>query len=367
MIYHTKYVGWDDELNRNALSKVFNDISRILDSAGVHNIEIQCRRGKREISIAERIILQRTILHEWEQACSQLEQGDWLIVEYPPIERFTAFRRMMKRLQRRGVQLAYHIVDFNTIRRVGYDRAARLKMELIRIDERFILKTADMLLSHNSTFRDRLLDMGANCDIYAFELYDHLVEGYDTGHTLCPRPKDGAVIIAANLLRSKASYLDELPEDCCFNLYGDNYSGEESENVRFMGAFDSEELAMIMQGSYGLIWDGDSARSVQGHYGEYLKYNTPHKICLYLSADLPVIVWSGSAMAEIISREKCGFTVDSLYDIGSIIRSMTDEEYREICSNAARIGARVRSGCYIRRVINDAFGFEEKEDHNGRV
>ena len=89
----------------------------------------------------------------------------------------------------------------------------------------------------------------------------------------------------------------------------------------------------------------------QGSYGEYLRYNNPHKTSLYLTACIPVIVWKESAMADFVLKNKLGITVEKLEDIGRKISEITEEEYREMIQNTVKISNRLKTGEYLKKAI----------------
>ena len=56
------------------------------------------------------------------------------------------------------------------------------------------------------------------------------------------------------------------------------------------GSFLPDELPSALEGSFGLVWDGDSSKTCSGVFGEYLRYNNSHKASLYLASGFPIIV-----------------------------------------------------------------------------
>ena len=70
-----------------------------------------------------------------------------------------------------------------------------------------------------------------------------------------------------------------------------------------------------------------------GNTGEYLKYNNPHKLSLYMASGLPVIVWKKSAIAEFVLSNNVGIAVDSIFEIKDNINKITDEQYADMRKN----------------------------------
>ena len=58
------------------------------------------------------------------------------------------------------------------------------------------------------------------------------------------------------------------------------------QNVVYKGVYPPDQLPDKIQGGWGLIWDGSSLKGCQGNYGEYLKYNNPHKTSFYIAMEM---------------------------------------------------------------------------------
>lgn len=75
------------------------------------------------------------------------------------------------------------------------------------------------------------------------------------------------------------------------NAYGNHFDQSKAEKALcYKGSFHPDVLPGILEGDFGLVWDGISAQSCIGNTGEYLKYNDPHKTSLYIASGIPVIV-----------------------------------------------------------------------------
>ena len=69
-------------------------------------------------------------------------------------------------------------------------------------------------------------------------------------------------------------------------------------------------------------------------------------------AGIPVIIWSGAALADYIEQNGLGFCVDSLQDIAAKIAELSPDEYRQMRKNAASEGARIRAGFFFDRALS---------------
>lgn len=116
-------------------------------------------------------------------------------------------------------------------------------------------------------------------------------------------------------------------------LYG-SVSNPEKFNgkAQYLGLFFPDEIQNI-KGSWGLVWDGECIDCCGRNYGEYLKIIAPHKFSMYLAAELPIIVWKESAMADIVEKFNLGITINSLSEISARIDALDDNYYQSIlCS-----------------------------------
>ena len=102
------------------------------------------------------------------------------------------------------------------------------------------------------------------------------------------------------------------------------------------------------------VWDGEKPDTCAGGTGEYLRYNNPHKLSLYLSAGLPVIIWKEAAEAEFVERTGAGLTVASLYEVKEILDNMTEEQYKGYASAAETIAEQLKRGSYMTAALEKA-------------
>ena len=92
----------------------------------------------------------------------------------------------------------------------------------------------------------------------------------------------------------------------------------------------------------------------QGQSGQYLKYNNPHKLSLYLSSGLPVVIWKDAAEAKYVMDKKVGIAVGSLTELKSIFDDMDENSYYELCENVKFISKKLRKGHFATKAIKEA-------------
>ena len=124
------------------------------------------------------------------------------------------------------------------------------------------------------------------------------------------------------------------------------------DNIFYKGKFKPEELLDYLEGSFGLVWDGISLDTCTGGFGEYLKYNNPHKVSLYLTAGIPVVVWEQSALAKFVKENNVGITINSLNELKDKIDNITDEEYQAMLENTKQISEKTKNGKFLMEAIN---------------
>ncbi|MEE1187860.1 MAG: hypothetical protein UHM52_02605, partial [Acutalibacteraceae bacterium] len=113
-----------------------------------------------------------------------------------------------------------------------------------------------------------------------------------------------------------------------------------------------DELVGELRGDFGLVWDGTSIETCSGNFGNYLRLNDPHKLSLYLTAGIPVVVWEEAAVAVFVRKEHVGVAVASLTELKDKLAALTANDYEEMRQNALRISRLTRSGHYLTTAIS---------------
>lgn len=184
----------------------------------------------------------------------------------------------------------------------------------------------------------------------SLEIFDYLIPNFAEKPNL---QKDQPIIVAGNLNPAKSGYLYNLPEQPAYNLYGVGYDESRAlKNTTYFGSFMPDDLPAALQGSFGLVWDGDSSETCQGSYGNYLRFNNSHKASLYLASGFPLVVWKESALARFVLDKQCGIAVDSLHDLQKALDDLTDRDYMKLSANARQVGVALRNGDYLKSAIS---------------
>ena len=281
---------------------------------------------------------------EWDRVSNEIFNNSTILIQLPLVDVSGGIYRLIELKKDKNIKVIAVVHDIEILRNNVTDDF---------IEQYKILKTcADIWIVHNERMKEVLVVQGFDAErIVSLEIFDYLIDNpVDV-------KSDKGVIIAGNLDMGKSEYIYKLKQIKAvkFNLFGANYSDNNVyDNINYFGAFLPDELIKNLQGSYGLVWDGDSLDTCSGLTGEYLKVNNPHKLSLYLAVGLPVIIWNEAAEAEFVKRENVGLTVSSLYELPDKLSEISDNDYIVMKTNAAKIGKRLRNGEYMTRALKAA-------------
>lgn len=278
----------------------------------------------------------------------KLEKGDSLIIQYPYYGKYYKdIYRIISKLRDRGVKVIAVIHDIISLRDIEKD----IKEEIA------LLNNLDVLISHNTEMTKFLRDNGIRNKIVNLNIFDYIA---NESNIKCNNDFK-KIYITGNLDPYKAKYIytEDLKEiKSNINLYGPNFESKDLKadkgNVKYVGCFAPEELCNNLGNGFGLIWDGTSVNTCDGELGKYLKYNNPHKMSLYLSAGLPVIIWERAALAKFVKENGLGITINSLKDIDDILKNISFEEYKNMKDNAERIGRKIIKGEFLKEALKKA-------------
>ena len=314
-----------------------------------------CRQKKKKSFILNtlyKIKRQIDLYLAWKHTCRPLGKGDVLFIQFPMNDKTLLFGHLCWLLRWRGVTIATILHDLESLRYAKRGDITWRHRLNIRVSEISILKHASHVVVHNDSMKKRIMQWGVKAShLISLGIFDYLIPGYDPAKQRGRIDRKLPVVIAGNLRKDKVGYAYSLPKNCFFNLYGVDFTGRLPPCSHYLGAFSPDELPYLLEGSFGLVWDGDSENSCSGIYGEYLKINNPHKASLYLASGLPLAVWSQSALAGFVRENNVGITIDSTYELEPKIDSLTDEEYAQMLQNVKKVGKRLRSAYYSRAAI----------------
>lgn len=341
---------------KNAGSKARNDVETILDKAGFEPVDVVIPYKKVDtISGAVKTTLSNYCF--WKKQLRGLGAGDRVLMQFPPRSHSALFPRLIRALRKRGIVVTFLIHDLETMRYRDTSELPFMKRMRIYLEETRLIRVADYIICHNEKMKGYLVSQGLQeTSLIPLGIFDYLT-GFDPEAGNANREPDGErnrVIIAGNLSPEKCVYLTDLGnvDGVRFNLYGVGYEDLGQENVTYMGSFLPDELVGELRGDFGLVWDGTSIETCSGNFGNYLRLNDPHKLSLYLTAGIPVVVWEEAAVADFVRKEHVGVAVASLTELKDKLTALTANDYEEMRQNALRISRLTRSGHYLTTAIS---------------
>lgn len=347
----------DEGLQKTAGVKAREDVEVILSQMGCLALDIPSNDDRRRSAHGfKKLMWHFRIWKIWEKNLKKLQKGDCIYVQFPIIEHSFLLAHLFKRLSGRGIKVVLIIHDLELLRVAIRPDVSKIKKLRLKVEEKDALKHASQLIVHNIRMKKYIMRLNISGDkIIPLHIFDYLIPDLDRKKMSEQKlGKDLPVIIAGNLRPHKAQYVYQLPDNCIFNLYGVGYEGQEKEQVWYKGMFKPEELPYVLSGSFGLVWDGTSANTCSGVYGEYLQINNPHKASLYIASGIPVIIWSHAALADFVKENDCGIVVDSLSDIKGKLMNMSESEYQRLRMDTAVTADRLRSGYYMKNAVKNS-------------
>lgn len=340
------------EQDFNAASKARIDIEALARELGYEPFSFIGERTS-DGSLSSALNLVHTSIQNWARLLSSAEKGSIVLIQYPNYPMKSAYlARWILPWAKRKKQLRFIalIHDLNSLRGT-FGRAAVFS-------DQHMLKQFDAVICHNERMRQVLLTWGFPAKkIHILGLFDYMTTVQPQTHHL----SDG-VSIAGNLSPDKCGYVLKLAKSihCPLHLYGRGLDAQLPDRVQFHGAFPPEKLPGALCGAFGLVWDGPSTQTCEGQMGNYLRYNNPHKVSLYLSSGMPVIVWRESALADMITSSGLGIAVNSLDEIEPRLAQIDDAEYASLCRHVKDWEKKIQTGVFTKTAIQCAERTVEK-------
>ena len=276
-----------------------------------------------------------------------LRRGDVLLLQYP-VKKYFAFICQIAHLRKAKVVVIIH--DLMALHR----KRITLETELSRLSK------GDHIIASNEAMKQWLKEKGLQRHIGALGLFDYRSEAAPTTKSQITEPHRWSLVYAGALVMRKNSYLLELArtaENFDLHIYG-NANGlpgiAEAPHAVCYPFTPADEFISSADGDFGLVWDGDSLNTCQGDFGEYLRYNSPHKVSFYLRAGLPVIIWREAAVAPIIEQEGIGITISSISELEQKLQQLTVEDLDRMKKNVAKVSHRLANGEYFAEALKQA-------------
>lgn len=265
---------------------------------------------------------------------------------------------IVRKLRKNNNRIILLLHDLDSLRLNGEGSSvASAYIRKLHRNEKELLRNTDVAIVHSAPMAERLRELGFKGDIETLRFFDYL-NTYEVEDSNTDIKEVINIVFAGNL--EKSPFINELHTletytNLRYHLYGKHTNDiPTNESVIYKGCFQNDNIADI-DGTWGLVWDGESVDTCKGNFGEYLKINAPFKFSLYLAKGLPVIVWKASAMAKYVEEYGLGITVNSLNDIYPTIQKLSTSQIEQIKENVNKYSAFVKKGemlsCVLQKII----------------
>jgi len=347
MVYYIKFYRGE---NKTASKKAPEDIYTVCEELGYEAFMFNPLDPKAS-KLKKRLFILTNTRSSWNKLIKKLNKGDTLIYQHPMFGTRLSIK-MIDKLKNKGVKCIALVHDLESLRK-GINGVVENDSRRSYLSDEVLLKKFDKVICHNKKMHNYLLSTG----FIEQQLVDLSIFDYLHNYPIKENSNKLSVCIAGNLAKGKSEYIYHIHDDSnpnlIVNLYGVNYDESFKDDLTiYKGSYSPNELVQHLEGGFGLVWDGNSAQSCLGNTSEYLKYNNPHKTSLYLSAGIPVIIWSQAAMADFIKENNLGILVDNLGQIEEKINQISEKEYQTIKENVCKEAEKLKKGYYTKLALS---------------
>lgn len=307
----------------------YSDAEKIAEEMGFRPLQL---------TASGRFVRIRRFWQAW-RISRRLVAGDILFVVYPVYGRMDQW--LLRRVKQKGIRLIALVADIDGLK----DEDARLLAQDIQL-----LRLFDAYVVHSTAMEKWVLTHIKKAPVAQLEFFDFLAPV-----STAERRLSNQVVFAGNL--SKSGFLAQLRSPALaslhFRLYGVGVQKNwlQPGRVDWEGQLAPAELPQRLQGSFGLVWDGDAARGAAGALGRYMQYISHHKLSLYILAGMPLIVSAEAASAGLVEKYGIGLVVHSLEELPAQIKKLSEESFFIMRKNMEPLARRISSGQNLRRAL----------------
>ncbi|WP_195218204.1 hypothetical protein [Turicibacter sanguinis] len=317
----------------NASNKAREDIEKIFGSERFFELDSY-------VNINSSSNPKFTVFKELYNLFNRLDNNDFLYIQYPYYSNSKKIIWLIKILcMLKKINLVTIIHDLDSLR---YQQEIEKEISFLNYSK--------YIISHNSKMSSWLKNNNCISTIIDLDIFDYILESDINLNN--QRTTD--IVFAGNLDKNKSEFVYNLKDiNFSLNLYGPNFiKNVANSQFNYCGQYSPEKLIFHIEGKYGLIWDGDSLESCNGMMGEYTKYNNPHKLSMYVVAELPVICWSKMAIADFVKKNNIGFCIEKISDIDGFLEKISQEEYDKMLKNVLKLKSELIKGNFTKKALS---------------
>lgn len=320
-------------------NKAKNDIECILAGMGAINI------GLKRTGINSKVISFFVNLVGVLKACVLMKKDDTIVLQYP-LKKYFSFVCHIAHLK--GASPICVIHDLGAFRR----KKLTVKQEIAR------LSNSDYVIASNKAMASWLKEHGMKKPLGDLGLFDYLSQSEGVVKRMDSDNEKRKVIFAGGLSMKKTAFIVKLSECSLTSWHLDVYGNKDglqgvhdNSQISFKGFIPSEEFVNHVIADFGLAWDGNRIDTCSGNFGEYLRWNSPHKVSFYLRSGLPVIIWKEAAVAPLIEHLGVGITIGSLEELNQKLASIPEEQLLSMKAKAKDLAKKLNEGYFLKQAL----------------
>lgn len=314
----------------NAISKARRDVNYFVENFGFKPIG-RFTQGSKFSMIINVIIVFFTIF--------KLKSNDVLFLQCS--DKLLSIILFVKKI--RNFKIVYLIHDIFCVRYTGNN----LQKNSSEIEEKKKkLNQCDFIIAHNDIMIEKMKSLGFTSQLLNLEIFDYYTECPFKKRTFNVSEKVKLTFAGALTRNPFLQELDKEQHSFDFIIYG--APDPHFKNLKYMGSVNADILPDVIEGHFGLLWAEDYAQNLENNY---MMYNNPHKMSLFIVSGLPIITWSKYAAANFVRENEIGICIDTLDELEDALMSVTPERYELMVNNCQKIRDRLVNGEHLFKLL----------------
>ena len=334
-----------EQLN-HAGTKATADVAVVAERLGFKRVNVKMDTTVE--STIGKIRRQIGYCRDWKNAEKQITDGSILLLQHPFHYPQLTREKTLRRIKDRNIKIISVVHDVEELRAFRFNDYYKHEFDVM-------LELADVIIVHNDVMKRWFIERGVNEHrLISLTIFDYLQNSENNKEVQFEK----SITVAGNLDTTKCAYIGQLGElkNVKVHLYGPNFNETllKADNIEYHGSYPADEIHQKLDRGFGLVWDGESIDGCKGQSGQYLRYNNPHKLSLFLSSGLPVIIWKEAAEANFVEENGVGIAVDNVKDLQLAFEKISDKGWNHLISNVMNVREKLIAGYYSSSAIRQA-------------